>query len=327
MPASAAVSGGSRAIPRVILAFAVCAGFAGSSARAGGVNWLDDLLRQIAHEAAAGARSAAHGSSEAARVELKSTSRLAGRELDLGLEQIARRAGTFSHEAEAIEAPAQAALESRFRQLITDSTAREVFASLKPAEKRVLVEMGETVANLARKNPGEAAAMIERLGPEGLMAVRAFGEDVAPVLAKEGPEAIGVLRKTGRPGWEFFTTTVLPHKKKLVAAGVFAAFLADPERFVDYAGRATQYAASEFARAGVQLAAAVSAASFAGLDQGIGRWLAARGIDSPLVRAAAMALAVMTAAVALLMLLGMPVRFAIRPFLWMMRPLRILKRG
>ena len=127
----------------------------------------------------------------------------------------------------------------------------------KPAEKRLVVELGETAQVLARRYPREAETMVRRLGPEGLTAVRVFGDDVAEVLVKEGPESLGVLRKTGRGGWSFFTKQVLPHKKKLAAAGVLAAFMANPEKFVDYAGQATEFAVREFARAGIQLASAV----------------------------------------------------------------------
>jgi hypothetical protein len=117
--------------------------------------------------------------------------------------------------------------------------------------------MGETAQRLARRYPGQAETMIRRLGVEGMTAVRVYGDDVAEVVAKEGPESINVLRKAGRGGWTFFTETVLPHKKKLAAAGVLALFLANPDRFVDSAGRITEYAVDQFARAGIRLAGAV----------------------------------------------------------------------
>ena len=122
-----------------------------------------------------------------------------------------------------------------------DPQALRTFTALAPAEKRLVVELGETAQLLARRYPAEAETMVRRLGPEGLTAVRVYGDDVAEVLAKEGTESIGVLRRSGRAGWSFFTSQVLPHKKKLLAAGVLAAFLANPEKFVDYAGRATEY--------------------------------------------------------------------------------------
>ena len=139
-----------------------------------------------------------------------------------------------------------------------DPQALRTFSTLPTAEKRLVVELGETAQMLARRYPDEAETMVRRLGPEGLTAVRVYGDDVAEVLAKEGPESIGVLRKTGLAGWSFFTKKVLPHKKKLAAAGILAAFLADPEKFVDYAGQATEYAVREFGKAGIQLASAVT---------------------------------------------------------------------
>ena len=124
---------------------------------------------------------------------------------------------------------------------------------------------------------------MRRLGPEGLTAVRVFGDDVAEVLVKEGPESLGVLRKTGRGGWSFFTNQVLPHKKKLAAAGILAAFMANPEKFVDYAGQATEFAVREFARAGIQLASAVGGGAARGLETSIGQTLAAYGTRLPRV--------------------------------------------
>ena len=115
--------------------------------------------------------------------------------------------------------------------------------------------------------------MVRRLGP-GLIAVRVFGDDVAEVLVKEGPESLSVLRKAGRGGLVVLHETVLPNKKKLAAAGVLAAFLANPEKFVDYAGRATEFAVREFAKAGIQLASA------AGLGRARARKLDRRNLSA-----------------------------------------------
>ena len=167
---------------------------------------------------------------------------------------------------------------------------------------------------LARRYPANAEAMVRRLGPEGLSAVRVFGDDVAEVLVKEGPESLSVLRKAGRGGWSFFTKQVLPNKKKLVAAGVLAAFLANPEKFVDYAGRATEFAVREFAKAGIQLASAAGIGAPRGLETSIGETLTAYGLNYPILRWLGMGLAGMVAVVALLVLVGLPVRWLLRPF-------------
>ncbi len=107
---------------------------------------------------------------------------------------------------------------------------------------------------------------------------------MAEVLAREGTESLGVLRRTGRAGWSFFTKQVLPHKKKLLAAGVLAAFLANPEKFVDYAGHATEFAVREFGKVGIQLASSVTGGAARGLEDTIGRTLAAYGLEPPLLR-------------------------------------------
>ena len=175
--------------------------------------------------------------------------------------------------------------QARFSRLLKqDPQTLRTFAALEPAEKRLVVELGrDCTATGSSRYPQEAETMVRQLGPEGLTAVRVFGDDVAEVLVKEGPESLGVLRKTGRGGWSFFTEQVLPHKKKLAAAGVLAAFLANPEKFVDYAGQATEFAVREFARAGIQLASAVGGGAARGLETSIGQTLAAYGLDFPAV--------------------------------------------
>jgi hypothetical protein len=202
-----------------------------------------------------------------------------------------------------------------------DPQVLRTFEALAPAEKRLVVELGETAQILARRYPANAEAMVRRLGPEGMSAVRVFGDDVALVLVKEGPESLGVLRKAGRGGWSFFTKTVLPNKKKLAAAGVLAVFLANPEKFVDYAGRATELAVREFARAGIQLASAAGLGAARGLETSIGETLSAYGLNFPILRWLGMGLAGIVAASALLIVLGLPVRWLLRPFTILFRPI------
>ena len=196
------------------------------------------------------------------------------------------------------------------------------FEALAPAEKRLVVELGETAQVLARRYPAQCRGDGPAARSGGaLTAVRVFGDDVAEVLVKEGPESLSVLRKAGRGGWSFFTKQVLPHKKKLVAAGVLAAFLANPEKFVDYAGQATEFAVREFARAGIQLASAAGVGATRGLETSIGETLASYGLNYPVVRWFGMGLAAMIAFVALLVLVGLPVRWLLRPFAFLFRPI------
>lgn len=285
-----------------------------TSAQAGKLAWLDDVVQEVVQEARAGAKTAARGADG-------QTARAAGRlfvhEADESLEALAKRSDDLARAGRKLEEPTEALLEARFSRLVRpEPEMTRSFKSLRPAEKRLVVEMGETAQVLAKRYPREAETMIRRLGTEGLSAVRVYGDDVAEVIVKEGPESVGILRKTGKAGWGFFTNTVLPNKKKLIAAGVFAAFLANPDKFVDYAGRATEYAVREFARAGIQVVGAVSGGAARGLEGAISQTLAAYGINSQLARYVGMGLAGLVAVLAAFVILGVPVSWVFRPFTW-----------
>jgi hypothetical protein len=287
-----------------------------AQARAGKVGWLDEVVQQVVREAEVGGRSAARLEGQATRA----TGRLFVRGAEESLEALARRSDDLARVSRRLEEPAEAALRARFERLVRpDASMARAFADLAPAEKRLVVEMGETARQLAHRYPGQAETMIRKLGVEGMSAVRAFGDDVAEVIVKEGPESIGVLRKSGRGGWKFFTGTVLPHKKKLIAAGVFGLFLADPEKFVDATGRATQYAVEQFGRAGVSLVGAVGGGAARGLESVAGAVLAPLGLDNGPLRWAVMGLAGLAAVLAFLALVGLPIRWALSPFTWPIR--------
>jgi hypothetical protein len=295
-------------------------------ARAGQLAWLDDVVQQVVREAENAGRAAGRGS-EGAAVTARATGRLFVHEADEGLELVARRSEELARAGGRVERPAEALLQQRFARLLKhDPEALRTFRTLPPAEKRLVVAMGETAQQLARRYPGQAETMIRQLGTEGLSAVHVYGDDVAEVLVKEGPESLGVLRKTGRGGWSFFTREVLPHKKKLAAAGVLAAFLANPEKFVDYAGRVTDYAVREFARAGIQIAGAVGGGAAHGLETAISQTLANHGLDYTVLRYAGMALAGLVILLATMVLLGIPVGWLLRPLTWPVRAV-LARRG
>ena len=105
---------------------------------------------------------------------------------------------------------------------------------------------------------------------------------------------------------------------------MLAVFLANPEKFVDYAGQATEFAVREFARAGIQLASATGLGAARGLESSIGETLSAYGLDFKLFRWAGMGLAAIVAAGALLIVLGLPVRWMLRPFAILGWPIRLL---
>ncbi len=285
------------------------------TARAGKVSWLDDVVRSAVREAEVGAKVETRA--------MRSTSRLFAREAEESLEGLARRSDDLARTARSVEEPAEIALRTRFAKLTrAEPEMARTFAALAPAERRLVVEMGETAQSLARRYPGQAETMIKKLGVEGMSAVRAYGDDVAEVIVKEGPESVNVLRKTGRGGWRFYTSEVLKHKKELAAAGVLSLFLASPEKFVDTAGRITEYAVQQFAKAGIQLAGAVTGGAARGLETAIGSTLAQYGLDSTLARRGGMILAGLVAVLAGMVILGLPVRWILRPFTWPVRAIR-----
>src|SRR5512135_702889 len=287
-----------------------------ASARAGKLSWLDELVQGIVLEAKAGGWAAVRGGDELG-VAARGAGRLFIHEAEDGLEIATKRSEDLARIGRRVEQPSEALLQARFSRLLRhDPEAVRTFATLAPAEKRLVVEMGETAQRLARRYPERAESMIRALGTEGLSAVRVFGDDVAETLVKEGPQGLGVLRKTGRGGWAFFTQQVLPHKKKLLAAGVLAAFLANPEKFVDDAGRVTEYAVREFARAGVQLAGAVGGGAAKGLGTAVAATLARHGLDFAALRYLGMAAAGLVVVLATMVLLGLPIGWFFRPFGW-----------
>lgn len=318
---SASRARASRSLAAVALASLVVLGLAGP-ARAGKMSWLDDVVQEVIANAKAGGKSLAREmAGDGARSETRRAGRLfLSREADEGIERLVRQSDELAGTGRNLDQPAEALLQSRFARLMQhDPQALRTFAALPSAEKRLVVELGETAQSLARRYPAEAETMVRRLGPEGLTAVRVYGDDVAEVLAREGTESLSVLRRTGRAGWSFFTKQVLPHKKKLIAAGVLAAFLANPEKFVDYAGRATEFAVKEFGKAGIQLATAVTGGAVRGLDDTIGRTLAAYGLNAPLLRYFAMGMAGMAVVLSFLVIVGLPVRWLFRPIAWPVR--------
>lgn len=294
-------------------------------AHAGKLSWLDDVVRRVLRDSEVGGKAVARGGEGFSESAARGAGRLFAHEVDESLELIAKRSDDLARVGRRVESAGEAVLESRFARLLPDDpSAARAFSELAPAEKRLVVEMTETAQRLARRYPGQADTMIRALGTDGLTAVRVYGDDVAEVVVKEGTEALGVLRKTGRGGWSFFTGTVLPHKKKLIAAGVFAAFLADPDKFVDVAGRATEYAVKEFAKAGVTLTGAVTGAAVRGLDLAIGDWLSSYGLNVAAVRYLGIAVAGVVVVLSAMVLVGLPIRWFLRPLFW---PLRMLGLG
>ncbi len=274
-------------------------------ASAGILSWLDDVVQASVRKSDP-------------ELAARRTGRLFAREsAEFGedaLGTIVRRSEDLGRGVRRADEPAAALLDARFDRLVDgDADLAREFARLSPVERKFVVEMGETAQNLAKKFPGRADSMIRGMGAEGLSAVAVYGDDVAEVLAAEGPQAVNVLRRTGRPGWKFFTETVLPNKNKLAAAGILTAFIAAPEQFVDMAGQATDFAVRQFATAGIQLATAVGGGAVRGLETAVGGWLEAQGLNFAIFRYVGMIAAAWVVIVSAMVVIGLPARLATAP--------------
>jgi hypothetical protein len=281
------------------------------AAMASKVGWMEDVVRRVV---------------KSSDPELARSGRVSGRlfegSAEEGLSALARRSDAIAQPGRSVDEAAETALDLRFNRLVggTDPELARTFRALEPAEKRLVLRMGEAAEQIARRYPDNAPEMIRRLGVDGMTAVRVYGDDVAEVIVREGPESIDVLRKSGRSGWNFYVGTVLQHKRKLAAAGVLGLFLADPDRFVDSAGKITEFAVAKFAEAGVDLAGAIGSGAARGLERSLADRLGFLGLSGAALRWAALIGAGVVASAAFLVILGMPLR-------WLTMPFRLVGRG
>ncbi|WP_158633412.1 hypothetical protein [Tautonia sociabilis] len=288
------------------------------AASANKVGWLEDVVHRVV---------------KASDPELARSGRVSGRlfeeSAEQGLSSLARRSDAIALAGKPADEVADAALDLRFNRMVgqADPELSRTFRALAPAEKRLVLRMGEAAERISRRFPDRAPEMIRKLGVEGMTAVRVYGDDVAEVIVREGPEAVNVLRKSGRSGWEFYVGTVLRHKRKLAAAGVLGLFLADPDRFVDSAGRITEYAVAKFAEAGIDLAGAVGSGAARGLERSLADRLGVLGLGGAVLKWTALIAAGIVAAAAFLVILGLPVRWLTLPFRMVGRGLRATVRS
>ena len=75
----------------------------------------------------------------------------------------------------------------------------------------------------------------------------------------------------------------------------------------------------EFAKAGIQLASAVTGGAARGLENTIGEVLSSYGLNLPLLRYLGMGLAGLVVVLSFLVIIGLPIRWMFRPILWPFR--------
>ena len=76
-----------------------------------------------------------------------------------------------------------------------------------------------------------------------------------------------------------------------------------------------------FAKAGIQLATTVGGGAMRGLETTLGEALSAYGLDVRLLRYLGMGMAGLVVVMSLLVIVGLPIRWILRPVVWMFRPL------
>ena len=139
-----------------------------SAARAGKLSWLDEVVQEVVREAEAGGKAVRPRRRRREHGALRGTGRLFTREADEGLEVLARRSDDLAGAAAASRPRARPSCRSGSpASCRRDPDSARTFAALAPAEKRLVVEMGETAQRLARRYPGQAEAMIRSLGHRG----------------------------------------------------------------------------------------------------------------------------------------------------------------
>ncbi|MCS6850416.1 MAG: hypothetical protein NZ700_04520 [Gemmataceae bacterium] len=239
----------------------------------------------------------------------KGTASIVFTESDEALKILARRTASF---------PSDDVFMTRFSRLSgVDDTLRAEFRALKPAEKRLVVELGEGVQLALRRYPDDGLALIQKLDAGGLAQARTYGDfvvdgahwlqtdDVAKALGavKLGPEEAtalsrtlalkslpntlqpehliplwkSVIRKMGKGAGVFWKTYIAPHKAKWLVAGLLATYLIMPEKFHDAIGNLTEYALRQLAELGI----AASSGAVQGTVGGLVDAIKARYADDP----------------------------------------------
>jgi len=145
----------------------------------------------------------------------------------------------------------------RFQDLTDDDMLRTAFRTVEdPWQRRLIVEVSESATDILRRNGDDGATILRNMDKEGLVFHRMLPESRHTIEAmfKDSADAKTLLRKTGNHGAEFYEKYVRPHKKKWVAAGLFTAFFANPEYWINETGQLTEHAITKLAELGVSVA-------------------------------------------------------------------------
>ncbi len=115
-----------------------------------------------------------------------------------------------------------------------------VWVASRPNNLAIFVKHGDQAAEAMIKHPGVAAPVIEKFGQPAISAIQAvstqnarriamMADDGSLAAAGKADEMLGVIGKYGDKAADF----IYKHKGALAVTAVAAAFLADPQPFID----------------------------------------------------------------------------------------------
>jgi len=173
----------------------------------------------------------------------------------------------------------------------------------RPEGMKLFSRFGDDAAEVLIRHKGAAAPLLEQLGEPAIKALGAVSPQAGRRMAmlagdlaasRQGPEIMGVIARYGDPAMEF----IWKHKGILAGGAALAAFLANPEPYLDGTNRLVNTASVTMVKPAIEAAGAVAqqAVGFVSwtltimivvVAVGLG-WSAKSGLfDRPAVRAAA----------------------------------------
>ena len=136
---------------------------------------------------------------------------------------------------------------------------RKTFSKLSKTEQNALVDLVSAGQRVSRgRTPQESIKLIRQLDGDGLIQGRTYGDFVYKGVDRMGADYKSVVAKMGDGAGVFFHKVIEPHWGKWTAAGLTAAYLAQPEIFHDGLGQLTEYAIQKLLEAGIRFGESAS---------------------------------------------------------------------
>ena len=136
---------------------------------------------------------------------------------------------------------------------------RKTFSKLSNTEQNAIVDLVSAGQRVSRGRTAlESVNLIRKLDGDGLIQGRTYGDFVYEGVDRMGPQYKSVVAKMGEGAGVFFHKVIDPHWGKWAAAGLTAAYLAQPDIFHDALGQLTEYAIQKLMEAGIRVGESAS---------------------------------------------------------------------